>query len=120
MAKILIVDDSTFARARLKTLFERGGHEVVGAAGDGEEALELFNSLHPELVTLDHVMAGKSGETVLKEIIRQDPGAKVIMISGTDDSAIEERVLQAGAKVFIKKFNAQLDILKVIDRVMEI
>ncbi len=120
MAKILIVDDSAFARKKLKLLFESGGHEVVGSARDGEQALTLFKNLHPELVILDHVMPDKSGETVLKEIIQYDPSARVIMISGTIDPTLEERVLQAGAKVFVEKFEEQLDYLKVIDRVMEI
>ena len=119
MAKILIVDDSAFARARLKMLFENEGHEVVGSAADGEQALALFKSLRPELVTLDYVMADKNGEVVLKEIIQHDPSARVIMFSGTGDNTIEERVLQAGAKVFVEKFNAQRDILEAIDRVME-
>ena len=114
------MDDSAFARRRLKLLFEGGGHEIIGSTENGEQALTLYKSLHPELVTLDCVMADKSGEAVLKEIIRHDPSARVIMISGSSSRSIEERVLQAGAKVFIEKFNAQLDMLKVIDQVMEI
>ena len=120
MAKILIVDDSAFARARLKMLFESGGHEVVGGAGDGEQGLKLFKSLHPELVTLDYLMADKNGEVVLKEMIQHDPSAKVIMISGSGDHSIEERILQAGAKVFVEKSNSQRNFLKVIDQVMQI
>ena len=119
MAKILIVDDSAFARKKLKLLIESGGHEEVGSAKDGKQALTLFKNLHPELVILDHVMPDKSGETVLKEIIQYDPSAKVIMLSGSNDPTIEERALQAGAKVFVEKFDEQLDLLKVIDRVME-
>ncbi len=118
MARILIVDDSTFACARLKILFESGGHEVVGHTEEAEQALSLFKSLHPELVTLDYMMGVKSGEAVLKEIIKHDPSAKVIMISGSNDPAIEERVLQAGAKSFVEKFNSKEEILKVVDQVM--
>lgn len=94
MAKILIVDDSAFMRAKLRVMFESGGHEVVGLAPSGEQALELFASLHPEIVTLDYLMAGKNGEEVLREMIQQDPEAKVIMISGSGDRTIEERSLQ--------------------------
>ncbi len=120
MAKILIVDDSAFARNSFSVIVESGGHEVVGRAGDGEQALKLFKSLHPELVILDYLMAGKSGEVVLKEILQHDPSARVIMISGSGDHAIEERILQEGAKVFIEKPCVKRDILKVIDQVMEI
>ena len=119
MAKILIVDDSAFARNTLSMYVGNGGHEVVGLGGDGKQALELFKSLRPELVMLDYLMEGKSGMAVLKEIIQHDPSAKVIMVSGSGDHFLAERALQAGAKVFVKKPSAQGDLLKIIDQVME-
>ena len=119
MTKILIVDDSAFTRNALMTFCESGGHEVVGRAENGEQALELFKKLRPELVTLDYLMPGKSGEVVLKEIIQIDPGARVIMLSGSGDNKLEERVLQTGAKFFVEKPCAKGEILKVIDQVME-
>ena len=120
MAKILIVDDSACVRKILGVIVEKGGHEVVGHAVDGESALELFKSLHPELVTLDYVMPGKNGETVLEEIIEQDPSTKVIMIAGSGDQTVEEKILQTGAKDFVDKAYVQRDLLKVIDQVMAI
>jgi two-component system chemotaxis response regulator CheY len=119
MAKILIVDDSVFARTRLRMLCEGGGHQVIGDAGTGKEALELYKSLGPELVTLDYIMGDKSGAAVLEEIIEHDPDARVIMISGSGDATIKHKVLQAGAKEFVGKFDSEIDILKVIDAVME-
>lgn len=119
MAKILIVDDSPFTRHLLGMIVKMGGHEVVGVAEDGKQALALFESLRPELVTLDWLMPSKSGEAVLKKLIQLDPNAKVIMITGWANSSIEGRVLQAGAKAFLEKSNAQRDLLKVIERVME-
>ena len=118
MTKILIVDDSAFARNRLRRLFESGGHEILGCAENGEQALEMFKGLRPELVTLDYLMVGLNGEEVLKEILRLDQDAKVIMISGSGDATIEERVLQVGAMGFIEKFNPDKDYLKIIDQVM--
>ena len=119
MAKILIVDDSAFARNSLRVIVESGGHAVVGRARNAEQALTLFKSLSPELVLLDYLMAGKSGEVVLKEIIQHKPGARVIMVSGSGDYTIEERALQNGAKAFLEKPNMKRDLLKVIDQVME-
>jgi len=78
MAKILIVDDSAFTRNMIGLIVESGGHEVVGRAEDGEQAMTLFNDLHPELVTLDYLMPDMSGEAVLGEMIETDPRAKVI------------------------------------------
>ena len=119
MAKILIVDDSPFARTRLKQLFESNGHEVVGLAEDGAQAFALFKSLHPEIVTLDYLLGEVNGDEVLKEIIQFDPDARVIMLSGSDDSSIKERSLKDGAKAFVEKFNLQRDVLKALDQVME-
>jgi len=119
MARILIVDDSAFMRAKLRVMLESGGHEVVGLAPNGKQALEMFASLHPELVTLDYMMAGKNGEEVLREMVQQDPEARVIMISGSGDRTIEERALQIGARLFMEKPIVPTEILKVIDQVME-
>jgi len=119
MAKILIVDDSTFTRNLLRRVYESGGHDVVGHAGNAEQAMTLFKTLHPELVTLDYLMPGKSGEAVLEEMIQYDPNAKVIMISGSGDKTVEERLLQTGARKYVEKHLAQREILEVIDQVME-
>ncbi len=119
MARILIVDDSPFARNVLRKMVESGGHEVVGRAGDAEQALKLFKSLRPELVTLDYLMTSESGEAILKEIIQHDPSARVIIITGAGDHGLEERVLRGGAKVLYEKPCVPRDLLKVIDQVME-
>ena len=118
MTKILIVDDSSFARNRLKIIFERAGHEVVGSAKDGNQALKMFDSLHPDVVTLDYLMAGRNGEEVLREIIQHDPAARVIMVSGSGDHTIEDKVLAAGAKLFVEKFNGKNEFLRAVDKVM--
>ena len=120
MAKILIVDDSSFARHMLGVIVKMGGHEVIGQAGDGMQALTLYKSLKPDLVTLDWLMPSKSGEAVLKKIIQHDPSARVIMVTGWATDSIEGRVLQAGARAFLEKPNVQRDLLKVIDQVLGI
>jgi len=118
LVNILVVDDSPLARARLKKLFEGGGHTVVGDAGNGRQALELYKSLNPELVTQGYILSDRSGEKLLGEIIGHDPGAKIIMVSGSNDETLEERVIRAGAKAFVRKFSVQNDLLGVIDEVM--
>ena len=118
MTKILIVDDSFFARNRFNKIFKRAGHKVVGIAENGKQALKLFISEHPDVVMLDYFMSDKNGEEVLKDIIKIDPEARVIMVSGLGDQTIEERVLAAGAKQFISKSKSKSKLLKVIDQVM--
>lgn len=119
MAKLLIVDDSSFARNNMRIMVEKGGHEIAGLAGDGEQALSLYKSLNPDLVMLDYLMKGKSGMEVLKELIQYDPGAKIIMVSGLGDSTIEDDTLEAGAKFFVRKPYAQESILNIIDQIMK-
>ena len=78
MAKILIVDDSAFARNNLRLIAESGSHDVIGQASNGEQALELYKRLQPELVMLDFLMEDKDGVTVLAEMLAHDPTARVI------------------------------------------
>jgi len=118
MAKILIVDDSACARKIVGMIVEKGGHEVIGHASDGESGLEMFRSLQPELVTLDYMMEGMNGGEVLEEMIEHDPSSKVIMIAGSTDHIAEEKALQTGAKDFVDKACVQKDLLNVIDQVM--
>lgn len=119
MAKILIVDDSAFARNTLKAIVERGGHEVIGVAENGPQALSLFDSLQPELVTLDFMMHGENGNEVLGELMHINPAAKVIMMSGMGDPNIQESALQAGAKSFLAKPYDKRAVLQTIDQVLE-
>ena len=118
MAKMLIVDDSAFARHMLRVVAESGGHEVIGVAADGDQALTLYKSLNPELVTLDWMMPGKSGEVVLMEILQHDLNAKVIMITGWANDTIEDKVMQAGAKAFLEKPDMKKNLVKLINEVM--
>lgn len=118
MAKVLIVDDSAFARHRLQQIIEQGNHEVVGSTGESGRALDLYMTIKPDLITIDQVMEEKVGETVLHEILHHDPAANIIMISGSNDATLGQRVLDAGAKAFVEKFNTDMDLLEVIDRVL--
>jgi two-component system chemotaxis response regulator CheY len=118
LARILVVDDSAFARHRIQQLLEAGGHEVVGVAANGAEALRMYEELSPDLLTLDHVMDDTPGEAVLKRILDTDPDARVIMISGSNDASLEQRVLDAGARAFIEKFSTKVDLVNVVDQIL--
>ena len=118
MATILIIEDSKFALFRLTKIFQEAGHEIVGSVRLSEKALDSYKTLQPQLVTLDHMMDVMSGEEVLVEIMDYDPSAKVVMISGSSDTSLPERVLSAGASAFVRKFDNQTDILDTIDQVL--
>ena len=74
MARVLVVDDAAFMRKMVSDALTKGGHEVVGEAGNGAEAIDRFQELKPDLTTLDITMPEKDGLTALKEIIELDPG----------------------------------------------
>jgi two-component system, chemotaxis family, chemotaxis protein CheY len=77
MARVLVVDDAAFMRKVVSDALASGGHEVVGEAGNGVEAVQQFQALSPELTTLDITMPEKDGLEALSEIIAIDPGARV-------------------------------------------
>lgn len=111
--RILIVDDAAFMRMMIKEILTGYGFEVVGEAHDGLMAIDKYNELRPDLVTLDITMPEMDGITALKEIKKFDPEAKVIMCSAMGQQAMVIDAIQAGAKDFIvKPFQA--------DRVIEV
>jgi two-component system chemotaxis response regulator CheY len=81
----------------------KGGHEVVGEAGNGNEAVARFQELKPELTTLDITMPEKDGLAALKEIIELDPGARVIMCSALGQESKVLESIKLGARDFVVK-----------------
>jgi two-component system, chemotaxis family, chemotaxis protein CheY len=103
MARILIVDDATFIRKVLGDVLTQAGHEVVGEAGNGVEAIASFQSLRPEVTTLDITMPEKDGLAALKEIIALDPFARVVMCSALGQESKVLESIKLGAKDFVVK-----------------
>ncbi|MGP4072238.1 response regulator [Piscibacillus sp. B03] len=101
--KILVVDDAAFMRMMIKDILEKNGFEVVGEAEDGVQAVEKYQELKPDLVTLDITMPEKDGIAALKDIVSDDPNAKVVMCSAMGQQAMVIDAIQAGAKDFIVK-----------------
>ena len=73
--QVLIVDDASFMRKVMKDLVEANGHDVVGEARDGDEAIKAYEMLNPDLVLMDVVMPEKSGLEAVKHIMGTDPDA---------------------------------------------
>ena len=103
MARVLIVDDETNIRTMIRITLEQQGHTVLTAA-DGNEGLDKFgDGTDVDLVLLDQRMPGLEGITVLKQMLYQQPVARIIMITafGTVDLAVE--AMKAGATDFLRK-----------------
>jgi len=103
MARVLVVDDAAFMRKVVGDALTQGGHEVVGEASNGAEAVTRFQELQPELTTLDITMPEKDGLAALREIMAIDPAARVIMCSAMGQESKVMESIKAGAKDFVVK-----------------
>ena len=107
MARVLVVDDAAFMRKMVSDALVKAGHEVVGEACNGVEAVASYQALKPELTTLDITMPEKDGLTALGEIMTLDPSAKVIMCSALGQESKVMESIKLGARDFVvKPFNA--------------
>lgn len=103
MARVLVVDDAAFMRKMVTDALSGGGHEIVGEAGNGVEAVARYQELRPDVMTLDITMPEKDGIAALKEIISVDPGAKVVMCSALGQESKVLESIKLGAKDFVVK-----------------
>lgn len=101
--KILIIDDSMTIRQAIEKNLSDFPLEVVGMAGDGKTALELFKSTNPDVVTLDITMPELDGISVLKEMMRINKDVKVMVITALKDKATGLKAIQIGAKSYLVK-----------------
>ena len=103
MARILVVDDALFMRTMVADVLTKAGHEIVGEAANGVEAVALQLELKPDLTTLDITMPEKDGITALRDIRASDPTARVIMCSALGQESKVLEAVKAGAKDFVVK-----------------
>ena len=103
MARILVVDDAAFMRKMVKDALAAAGHEVVGEAGNGVEAVARYQELKPDLMTLDITMPEKDGLAALADIMGGDPSARVVMCSALGQESKVLESIKLGAKDFVVK-----------------
>ena len=116
--KLLIVDDSSIIRKAIQKYIKDFGLEIVGEAGDGVEALEIFKETRPDLVTLDITMPEMDGLTCLEEILKIDKSAKVVIISALSSQDVALKALKMGAKSYVNKPFSEEKLLDAIKPVM--
>ena len=100
---IMVVDDSPFASKQIKDIVEDNGYEVIGYAKDGEEAIELYKELKPDIVILDIIMPGLNGLETAEILKKQDPAVKILMLSSLCDAGTMEEVKSIDVKHLIPK-----------------
>ena len=119
MAKqILLVDDAAFMRMILKDILIKAGYDIIGEASNGNDAVNKYKELKPDLVTLDITMPEKDGIEALKEIKEFDNNATVIMCSAMGQQAMVVEAVQLGAKDFIVKPFQPESVVKSVRKVL--
>ncbi|MDY7028540.1 MAG: response regulator [Spirochaetota bacterium] len=115
--RVLIVDDSMFVTKQISQILTSEGFDVVGSASDGEQGVEKYKELYPnvDLVTMDITMPKMDGVTALEKILEFDKDARIVMISALGKQDLVKKSLMLGAKNYIVK---PLDRAKVLERIL--
>ena len=101
--RLLIVDDSNIVRRRIERSQQFEALEVVGAAANGLEALDLFKRTDPDLVTMDLTMPQMDGIECIERLVRMKPEVRILVISALADKATAVDAMEKGANGFLNK-----------------
>ncbi len=118
MARILIVDDSRTSRKMLRGILESEGHEIVDEAVNGQDGVQKFQALKPDVVTLDITMPVVDGVEALKMIKALDGNSKVVMVTAAGQKNKMIDCIKAGANEFLTKPFDQQEILDVVAKLV--
>ena len=116
MPSIIIVDDSSDIVSAMELTLQMVGFEVLGVAGNGQDGIDLYKATSPDMVLLDVQMPVMSGRKALRTLLKENPDAFVVMLTATSNMEVVDDCLDAGARHYVMKDDAQ----KVAVRVMEI
>jgi RNA polymerase sigma factor (sigma-70 family) len=118
--RVVIADDHTVVRQGIRGVLEDlNGLEVVGEAGDGEEALALVRALEPDVVVLDVNMPGRTGLDVAGELRDEGTATRVLMLSMHDDPEYVLQAVRAGADGYVLKDVAPAELRDAVRAVHE-
>ena len=117
-ATVLVCDDAIFMRKMIGDILAQGGYRVVGEAANGTQAVELYRQLRPDLVTMDIIMPDMGGIDAVREIVKEDPDARILMCSAMGQQALVVEAIEAGARDFIVKPFQPARVLEAMQRAL--
>jgi two-component system chemotaxis response regulator CheY len=112
--KLLVVDDAPYVLKALRDTLGAHGYEVYEAV-NGEEALDKYKEVNPDVVLMDILMPKMDGVSATRSIIEYDPDARIIVITAVGKRGLEKDCIEAGAKGFIMKPFKTKDLLDIIN-----
>jgi len=101
--KLMIVDDSNIMRRRIERSNQFDELELVGTAGNGIEALEMFRKMDPDVVTMDLTMPQMDGIECISKLVELKPAIRILVISALADKATAVEAMEKGANGFLNK-----------------
>jgi two-component system, NarL family, response regulator NreC len=118
--RILLADDHNIMRNGLRLLLERQpGFQVVGEASDGRQTVEMSEALKPDVIVLDIAMPNLNGIEAARQIAGKLPDTAIVILSMHSDESYVLRALKAGARAYLLKDSAELDLIGAIKAVTE-
>ena len=114
--RILIADDHALFRDGLRSLLESQGHEIIGEAKNGREAIELFRRLSPDCLLMDVSMPELDGIAATKAILGERPEAKVIILTSSEHNETLFEAIKAGAQGYLLKNLEADEFFALLDR----
>ena len=118
--RVLLADDHKLMRAGLRLVVEQQPEfTVVGEADDGRQAVQMAESLAPDVVVMDVAMPNLNGIEAAARIAQSNPAAQIVMLSMYSDEGYVLRALKAGAKAYLLKDSAEADLAAAIHAVMQ-
>lgn len=119
MAKnVLVCDDAAFMRMMIKDILIQNHYNIVGEAENGRRAIERYKELSPDLVLMDITMPEMDGIEALKQIMRIDTDAKVLLVGQQSQQDMADEAVHLGAKGFIVKPFRQKDVEEALKKVI--
>ena len=119
MSRILIVDDSRTSRKILRNILEIAGHDIVGEAMDGQDGVNKYKELRPDIVTLDITMPVLDGLGALKLIKEIDSDSKIIMVTAAGQQNKMIDAIKLGAAEFVTQPFEPDEITKMVGKLAE-
>ena len=116
--RIMVVDDSRLVRVQLEDVLKGTDYEIAAYCRSGEDAIKQYAEVQPDLVTMDIIMQGMDGLDAAEVILKNNPQARIVMISSLAYDDTFERARAIGAKGFVDKPFHKEQLLKVFEEAL--